>query len=144
MPILAGQTITETTLNRLRPKTYFAVGSGQVVGALTNADVTDATITLTTETAGAEYEAECVWDFDATATGTGNSSARMALDGLPQTPLATFGGNDTAERASVAQNYHGTLPTAGSHTFKLLASPVAGHQVQGVNSSIKVTIKEVV
>lgn len=144
MPILAGQTVTETMLNRLQSKTYSAAGSGTLAGAVTNADVPSATITLTTETAGAEYEAECVWDFDATVAGPGNSSARMALDGTPLTPLATFGGNDTAERSTVAQSYHGTIPTAGIHTFKLLASPVAGHQVQGVNSFIKVTIKEVV
>ncbi|MGW5352198.1 hypothetical protein ACWERV_17015 [Streptomyces sp. NPDC004031] len=144
MGFLAGETVTADRLNRLQPTVYFAIGSGMVVGAQTNADVPSATITLTTQTAGATYTAECVWDVDLTGATTATGTARMMLDGTAQPPLAVFGQEVATDRLTTAQNYSGTLATAGSHTFKLVASPAANQQIQGVNSSIKVTIYEVV
>lgn len=144
MPILAGQTVTETIFNRLRPKKYYAVGSGTLTGPLTNSDVTGATITVTTETAGAEYAVWCVWDLNNNGAPGGSANGRMALDGVPQTPLATFHDADAVGRGTSPQNYGGTLATAGSHTFKLVASPNSGQQVQGVNCSIMVEIAEVI
>lgn len=144
MAFQAGERMTAARLNRLQPKTYSAVGSGTLTGAQSNADVTDATITLTTEVANATYKAWCVWDCITTNTASGTLLARMSLDGSALTPLATFNGPDSGERGTIGQHYSGTLTASGSHTFKLIASPNANQQVQGTNSSIMVEITEVV
>lgn len=144
MPILAGQRVTGGQLNRIQPKKDFVVGSGTMSGPQTNADVTGATITLTTETAGARYAVWCVWDINNSGAPGGSANGRMALDGTPQTPLATFHDADAVGRGTSPQNYSGTLATVGAHTFKLVASPSSGQQVQGVNCSMIVEITEVV
>lgn len=144
MAFLAGERITATRLNRLQPVKYAAVGSGTLTGPQTNADVTDATITLTTETDGAGYVAWCVWDINTTGAAAGTATMRLNFDTANLTPLATFNGPDSGERSTVTQVYEGTVTTAGSHTFKLVASPNTNQQIQGVNSSIIVEITEVV
>lgn len=144
MPILAGQTITAQILNRLQPRKSFAVGSGTLTGPLTNADVTGATITVTTETAGAGFAVWCTWDQNMTAPTSGTFLGRLALDGVPQTPIGAQADPDNGGRGTIPMNYGGTIPTAGSHTFKLVASPNTGQVVQGVNCSILVEITEVI
>ncbi|MFJ9662859.1 hypothetical protein ACIRPR_33530 [Streptomyces griseoflavus] len=142
MPLQPGQRITAARINRLQPRTYHAIGSGTVTGAVTNADVTGAAVTFTTETADATYTAVCVWDVDLTGATTATGTARMAADGVAQSPLATFGQEVGTDRLTVTQTYSGTLGAAGSHTLKLLASPAANQSIQGVNSSILVTVME--
>ncbi|HEY9410313.1 MAG TPA: hypothetical protein VIP77_12090 [Jiangellaceae bacterium] len=144
MPILAGQVVTAQQLTRLQPVSYNAAGSGTIAASSTNADVTGATITLTTETANAVYKAWCVWDFNTTAAPGASSTARMALDSVGQSPVATFRGDNSAERGTVAQVYRGTLPSAGSHTFKLIATTATNTECLGANCSITVEINEVV
>lgn len=144
MAILAGQTVTETMLNNLQPTPYSATGSGTVAAGSTNADVTNATITLTTETAGATFKAWCTWDFNATGVPGGSSTGRMALDGVGQSPLATFRGDAANERGTVSANYRGTIAAAGSHTLKLIATTATNTECLGANCSIVVEITEVV
>ncbi|MFF9688993.1 hypothetical protein [Streptomyces sp. NPDC014623] len=143
MPILAGQTVTAGQLNRLQPKVYWAQGSGSIVGPATNADIPSATVTLTAETAGATYTAVCTFDTNVTLNGSGTWLGRMALDGVGQNPVSTMNEPTAPGRAASTQTYSGTL-TAGSHTLKLIASPQLNQVTQGVNSSILVTIYEVV
>lgn len=144
MAIQAGETITAGRLNRLQPKTYYAIGSGTVVGAASGADVPSASVTFTTEVANATYEATCIWDIDLTGATSATGTARLAVDGVAQSPLAVFGQEVATDRLTIPQTYSGTLGAAGSHTLKLIASPAALQQIQGVNCSIKVVITEVV
>ncbi|WP_159056204.1 hypothetical protein [Streptomyces sp. DSM 15324] len=53
MAYAAGDRMTAGRTNRLQPKQYYAIGSGTVAGAATNADVPSATVTFTTEAANA-------------------------------------------------------------------------------------------
>lgn len=145
MAYAAGDRITATRTNNLQSKTYYASGSGTISASQTNAAVTDATVTFTTLTDGASYSAFCVWDYDATGTPGGDGTARLQIDAVNQNPLATFGGTSGAQsRATISQNYGGTIATAGSHTFALVASTNTNMQVLGVNCSILVIIEEVV
>ena len=143
MAFAAGNKITTDRLNRLQTTIYHAIGSGTVVGAATNSDVTDATVTFTTTADDATYAAVGVWDVDWTSSTTSTGTARVDVDGSPQTPLATFGAQVSTDRTTVSQTYSGTLATAGSHTIKLIASPASGQTIQGVNSSILVFVQEV-
>ena len=144
MPILAGQVVTAQQLTRLQPVSYSAAGSGTVVASSTNADVPSASITLTTETAGAVYKAWCVWDFNTTAAPGASSTGRLALDGVGQSPLATFRGDNSAERGTVGQVYRGTVASAGSHTFKLIVTTATNTECLGANCHVVVEITEVV
>lgn len=144
MTIFAGQVLDAQTLNHLQPTSYNAVGSGTVAAGSTNADVTNATITLTTETANATYKAWCTWDFNATGVPGGSSTGRMALDGVGQSPLATFRGDAANERGTVSANYRGTIASAGSHTLKLIATTATNTECLGANCHIIVEITETV
>ncbi|MFD9757950.1 carbohydrate-binding protein [[Kitasatospora] papulosa] len=143
MPILAGQIVTATQLNRLQPKKYGAVGTSAITGPSTNTDVPGASLTITTETA-ANYVVWCVWDANVSGAGTGTLLGRLALDGINQSPLATMNHPASGGRSQPTQQYIGTLPTAGSHTFKLVASPLTLQTVQGTNCSILVEITEII
>jgi len=143
MAFLAGERITAARLNRLQSTTYSATGTGTLTGPVSNADVTDATITLTTETDGATFAAWCVWDVDLSSATTGLGFARLNVDGSLLNPLSTYALDAATDRLTVPQNYEGTLATAGTHTLKLVATLVAGQQILGVNTSILVKITEV-
>lgn len=143
MAYLAGERITAARLNRLQPTPYGAVGSGVISASSTNADVTSATVTFTTATAGAAYKAWCTWDFNALGIPGGSSTARLAIDGVGQSPLATFRGDAANERGTVSQVYTGTLSASGSHTFKLIATTSTNVEVQGVNCGLIFEITEV-
>ncbi|MGQ4358573.1 hypothetical protein [Streptomyces sp. SAS_272] len=143
MAFLAGEMATAGRINRLQSASYGAIGSGVVSASSTNVDVPSATVTVTTETAGARYVATCVWDYNTLGIPGASSTARMALDGVGQSPLATFRGDAASERGTITQTYRGTLGAAGSYTFKLIASTATNTEVQGVNCSITVEITEV-
>ncbi|GGT43324.1 hypothetical protein [Streptomyces purpureus] len=145
MPLLAGQRLKAGQLDRLRPRRYSAVGTSTVAGPLTNGDIPGCTITLTTETANAEYHIIGVFDIRATLGSAGTATGRAAIDGAMQSPLATFNAPDASGRNTVAQQWTGTIPTAGSHTIKLVATLTNSTQeAVGVNSSVVVIIQEVV
>lgn len=144
MAFLAGEKVTAARLNRLQPKTYRAAATSTLSGPSTNGDVPGATVTFTTEAADAEYVAHAVFDYRMTGTPTTLGSGNIHVDSVLQAEYATFrdGGGSSGTSATVAQVYRGTLSAAGSHTIKLVASPVTGQQVN-IYSSITVTIHEV-
>lgn len=144
MSFLAGETITAARLNRLQPTTYRAVATSTLSGPATNADVPGATITFTTQAASAVYKVEAVYDYRLTGTPTTLGSGNIAVDGSVQTEYALFrdGSGTINTGATITQVYRGTLSAAGSHTIKLVASPVSGQQLN-VYSTITVTIYEV-
>lgn len=144
MSIAAGEIVTAARLNLLQPVTYYAQGSGTLAGAATNGDVPSATVTFDTQNDNAVYAVTGVWDWDLTGATTSTGTARIAVDGVNQSPLCTFAGEVGTDRATVTQSYRGTLAAAGSHTIKLVASPAANQQIQGANSSISIAIYEVV
>ncbi|WP_031516766.1 hypothetical protein [Streptomyces sp. NRRL F-5123] len=144
MTILAGQTVTAAMLNRLKPAVYSATGTGPLVGAATNADVPGAAVTLTTATAGAAYGVTCVWDVQLTGATTSLLTVRLSVDGTTVAPLGTFSAQASGNRSTIPQQYTGVLASAGSHTFKLVGSPSASQTIQGTNTSLIVTIYEVV
>ncbi|MFI0897759.1 hypothetical protein [Streptomyces sp. NPDC020983] len=144
MPVAAGQRVLASTLNRLQPAVYSAVGTGNVTGAATNAAVPGATVTLTTATAGARYTVACVWDVTLTGATTSLLTVRLSVDGATVAPLGTFAASASGNRSTIPQQYSGTLASAGSHTFTLVGSPAASQTIQGTNTSLIVTIYEVV
>lgn len=143
MALVSGNRATGDRINNLQSKIYYAIGSGTIAASQTNADVTSATVTFETLTDNATYAAFCVWDFNVTGTPAASSTARLDVDGVDQSPLATFNGTANNERGTVAQNYSDVLPTAGSHTLKLQATTSTNTTVQGVNCSILVIVEEV-
>ncbi|MCM2390204.1 hypothetical protein [Streptomyces albipurpureus] len=143
MALLAGQILTAEQVNRIQPRPHNAVGTGTISGALSNQTVANTTITLDTETDGATYHAVCVWDLD-TNTGATTGTGRLNVDGANQSPLAAFSDATGTDRGTFSQVYQGTLAAAGSHTFKMIASPGAGQIIQGVNCAYNLTIFEVV
>lgn len=144
MAYASGDRMTATRTNNLQTKVYYAIGSGTIAASQTNADVTDATVTFDTTTNNATYAAFCVWDYNASGTPAATSTARLVVDTVSQSPLATFNATGATERNTVAQNYSDVLPTAGSHTLKLIATTSTNTTVQGVNCSILVLVEEVV
>lgn len=143
MAFLAGERITATRLNRLQPVVYGAIGTSTVAASSTNTDVPSATVSVTNSTVNAVYKAWCVWDFNATGIPGASSTGRMAIDGVGQSPLATFRGDAANERGTVIAVYEGVLTTAATRTFKIIATTSTNVEVQGVNSSITVEITEV-
>ena len=143
MAILAGEIVTAGRLGRMQPRPYHAVGNADLTGAVSNADVPGATYTFTTTAANAVYTVVAVFDFDNAALTT-LMIGRIAVDGAVQSPLATNGSQVTTDRVTATQTYKGTLASAGSHTIKLVATLDTGQQVRGVNSSLLITITEVV
>jgi hypothetical protein len=146
MPILAGQIVTAAQLNRLQPKSYRAVGSTTLSGAVTNADVPGASVTFTTETTDAVYVAHASFDpriYQNTQSGL--NAGNIMVDGVIGNEYAIFrdGGGSTGTAMSVSQTYRGTLGAAGSHTIKLVANLLANVQLN-VYASLTVTIYEVV
>lgn len=146
MPILAGQTVTAGQLMRLQPVTYDAVGTTSQAGPATNADVTGATITLTTSQPNAVAVVTTTFDFDFTAATTTVGSGRLVVDGVGQNRYAVFGQGpgDGSDRSTVSQSYRATLAAAGSHVLKLTFSAPSGMTLQGVYTSLVATIYEVV
>ncbi len=146
MSFKAGETATAARINRLAPTPYRAAATSTLTGPQTSADVPGATVTFTTETDGAAYVVEAVFDYRNNATGTSSQgSGNIAVDNVVQSEFAIFrdGGGSANTSMTVAQVYKGTLTTAGSHTIKLVASPVLNQVIQ-VYSSITITIYEVV
>ncbi|MFD3654326.1 hypothetical protein [Streptomyces sp. NPDC058620] len=148
MPIPAGGIVTAGQLGRIQPRTYRAPATGILAGSVTNADVPGATVTFSTEAANATYVVDAWFDFRVTGTsGTALGSGNIHVDGTLEAEYAVFrdshAGSAAGTGSSVGHTYRGTLPAAGSHTIKLVASPSVGQQVN-IYSSVTVTIYEVV
>lgn len=148
MGFLAGETITAGRLNRIQPTTYEeACTSALTVTTATYADITGASITLTTTADNAIYIAEAV--FDCNVTGTSTTSlmvARLLVDGVVDSGIAVYA-MDTLDRSTIAMRWRGFLVAAGSHTLKIQGANTgaAGTGVfQQDDTKLQVTIYEVV
>ncbi len=149
MTFLAGERITAARINRLQPKTYVAACSSALTATTsTYADITGASITLTTETDNATYTAHAVFDMNVLATsGTILMVGRMQVDSVTDSGIAVYA-MDALTRATVAMSWRGTIASAGSHTFKLQGALTSGLATGGAfqqdDTKIQVTIYEVV
>ncbi|MFD3640953.1 hypothetical protein [Streptomyces griseus] len=150
MPILAGQIVTASQLNRMQPSTTDAIASSAtpVLATTTIVDVPGATITLTTTTPNAIYRVVGTFDVLPGATSpTVLVFGFLNVDGVTDTGVA-IQGLTSSIRSTVSQTWRGTLAAAGSHTLKLQASLsgslASGATVRPQNSKISVEISEVV
>ncbi|QYA94005.1 hypothetical protein KZO11_09930 [Streptomyces anulatus] len=146
MPIFSGQKVTAGQLNRLQPTTYRAgTQTVALTGPLTNADAPGISIAFTTQTAGAVVAATIVCDFDPTTTIGGLSSGRLFIDGVGVGEFAVYqqGPGTTGDRGSTPQTYREVIPTAGTHTAKLVVTLATGMNLN-VYSSVLLTVYEAV
>ncbi|GGZ28064.1 hypothetical protein [Streptomyces nitrosporeus] len=144
MPIYAGQVVTAGQLTRLQPRTYKAVATGTLSGAVTAADVPGCSITLTTQAAGAIITAAAVFDFDPASALSGLSSGRLVIDGAGVGEYAVYqSAGASADRQSTPQSYRETIAAAGTHTIKLQATLVSGMALN-LYTTLLVTVYEVV
>lgn len=144
MPFASGEKVRASKLNRIQPTTYIARSSGDVTGAVTDTDVTGATITLTTLADNAIYDATAFFDFDLTGAVTTIGIGKLSVDGVLLTPSAFFEAEVTTDRATPGQLWRGTLAAAGSHTLKLTVSLPANMAVRNPHTVLHVMITEVV
>jgi hypothetical protein len=146
---LAGQTLTAGQLERVQPRTYEGAASAPLaVSTTTYADIVGATVTVTTTAPNAHFKAEAVLDASVGATSATNLMVgRLVVDGTPDSGGLAVYGMDTQDRATVAQQWTGVLPAAGSHTLKLQGACTASGSGSGSflqsDTKIIVTIKEV-
>ncbi|MGA5424515.1 hypothetical protein [Streptomyces lavendulocolor] len=150
MPILAGQTVLASVLNRLQPKRYIAAATSNLVrnNVTTVADIPGATITVDTETANATYTVYATFDVQIGATAAGNMLGYLMVDGATDSAQAARR-MDAVTRDTITQVWQGTLPAAGSHTFKLqgqssAASASVGTLFTSGSTKIQLEITEVV
>lgn len=146
MPILAGEVVTAARLNRLQPVTYHADATAAVGPSVTDADITGATITLTTQTNNAIFVATGDYDFDYSGAATALEQGKLVVDGSIQAGTANCqdGTATTNDRRTHSRTWRGTLATAGSHTLKLTCTLGSGITVNATHTGITVTIYEVV
>lgn len=147
MPFLAGEIVTAARLNRIQPVPYQAIASSNLTGIQTNADIPGATITLTTLTNSAVYVCHGVFDAGITGANVAILSGGLSVDGAVQTARGLLqqaaGANN--DRVTAAQEWRGTLATAGSHTLKLVGTcSDADNAFRATHTVIEVTIYEVV
>ncbi|MFE0201417.1 hypothetical protein ACFW0I_37665 [[Kitasatospora] papulosa] len=145
MPIPAGGIVTAGQLARMQPTPYKAVASVAVTGPATNADVPGCSITLTTLAPNAIIVAETVFDFDPIGTVNGLSSGRLWIDGAGVGEFAVYqaGPGVVADRNSAPQNYREVIPSAGTHTLKLVTTLATGVNLN-IYTTLIVTVYEVV
>ncbi|TFE42507.1 hypothetical protein E3E14_25320 [Streptomyces sp. ICN441] len=150
MPFLAGQTVTAAQLERIQPKVHEgAATSALAVSTTTYADIPGATVTFDTAAANAKFKAEAIFDANiTTVSGTNLMVGRLVVDGTPDSGGLAVYAMDTQDRATIAQQWTGTLPVAGSHTLKLQGACTASGSGAGSflqsDTKIIVTVMEVV
>ena len=146
MAFFAGEIVTATRLNRLQPVSYGVAASGALTLTTTVTDVPGATITLNTLTANAVYKAWAVFDMVVVTAATGNNmNGYLSVDGAQQTAVAAHE-MVAADLDTVAQQWRGTLATAGSHTLKLRGNRSAAGDgtIAAAHTTLIVEISEVV
>lgn len=149
MPFLSGQVVTADDLNHLKPTSYLATATVDLVGSVTNTDVVGATMTIDTETDNAVFDAIAIGDFDTVGGGTTTAASfRLMVDGVEaDTSRGIFqvGAATANDRQTTPQVWHGTIPVAGPHTIKIQASTLpANMEINALHTRLLVTIHEVV
>ncbi|TLQ45748.1 hypothetical protein [Streptomyces marianii] len=149
MPFFAGQTLTAGQMERVQPRFFEGAASGALaVSTTTYADIPGATVTFDTAAANAKFKAEAIFDaVVSTTSGTNLMVGRLVVDGTPDAGGLAVYAMDTADRATIAQQWTGTLASAGSHTLKLQGACTAGGSGNGSflqsDTKLIVTINEV-
>ncbi|MGW4040873.1 hypothetical protein ACWEIM_32135 [Streptomyces sp. NPDC004778] len=146
MPILAGQIITAGQLTRLQPVPYEVTGTSNLNPIpVSETDVPGALLSITTTTANAFFVATAVFAFDTISAGTTFAEGRLRVDGVNASGAARWSGPATTDFGTAAQQWSGTLATAGSHPFQLRAAVNSGSDIQllGAYTKLQVTIYEV-
>lgn len=148
MPILAGQTLTAAQLNRLQPAPYEAEATSTLTLGTSVADIVGATYTLSTSAANALYVVDATFDCWAeVVSGVTAIQCRLDVDGVNAGREGVFLGATTGERATIHQQWKGTLASSGSHTLKLRGLKSAGvgtYKIVATSTVIGITIYEVV
>lgn len=121
MAILPGEDVEAARLNRLQTLFYDQAATSPLTLTTTIQDMPGAVYVVTTETDNALYKVSAVFDI---AIGTANSTVicegRLYLDGVQQPRSALKHGNQI-DRATVAQQWSGTLADADDYEFTLRA-----------------------
>lgn len=148
MAFTAFETITAAKLNRIQPVTYEGIATSTLSTSTTVADIVGATVTLSTTAANAIYVVNATFDcYVSAASGVTTIQGRLDVDGVNAGREAVFTGTATGERATIKQQWRGTLAAAGSHTLKLrgLKSGAVGtYQIISGSTIIGITITEVI
>lgn len=149
MPFSAGEIGLASKFNRIQPTTYdVAATTAPVTLTTSNQDVTGATITFSTTAANAIYVATACFDFEATTAAVTVMQGRLSVDAAVQTEEALLDGSISSDqRATVYQQWRGTLASSGSHTIKLVALKslnVGVMRVNHIHTTLTVVIYEVV
>ncbi|MFJ3084707.1 hypothetical protein ACIPJG_33845 [Streptomyces halstedii] len=146
MPILAGQIITAGQLARMQPTPYIGEATAALTAGTTYQLIPGCSITLATLAPNASYSVIGVFDSAVTTVHATNLMVgRLVVDGAAGTGLAIHA-MDTLDQDTVAMVWNGTLPAAGSHTFRLegVISGTGGAGRFGQYTRLLVTITEVV
>ncbi|MFC8862646.1 hypothetical protein [[Kitasatospora] papulosa] len=148
MPILAGQIVKASQLNRMQPRSDAAAADTNLVRNNTTAvgDISGTTITVVTTVPNAVYTAVGTFDVQIGATGAGNIIGYLNVDGTADSGVAARR-MDAVTRDTIAQTWRGVLATAGSHTFKLqgqtsVATASAGNIFTSGSTKLALTIAE--
>lgn len=143
MAFAPGQFITAQRLNRLQPKTYWASASGTFPISQSLVDIPGTSMSIVVETAGATVAID--WSVSVYASGSMASSASArAWFGTDSSPVySLFQSTAANEKASVANTWMTTVPTAGTYTAKLVGSTPVNATMSNYGS-IKVVVSEVV
>lgn len=123
MPILSGEVVTATRLNRLKPTTYYAVATGNLVGPQTDTDVPGATITLTTETDSAVCSIWATCGYTWTANTT-ISTCEVWQGSTPLPGKIYVDPDNTTGRSTNGNAWRVAPGAAGSYTFKIVGESI--------------------
>lgn len=149
MPISSGQVVTADDLNHLKPTTYSARATADLVGVVVDTDIVGATIPVDTETDNAVYVVHGTFgaDWGGAATAGNFVRGKLAVDGVTQTGEAQFeqATGASGDRIPGSQVWRGTLAVAGSHTLKLIGTVNdADQRILADHTALVIDIHEVV
>jgi hypothetical protein len=118
------------------------IASGTVTLSTSAQDVPGVAVTVSVN-AGALYTVDGVFDMEIQVTGNATMAGLLDIDTVGQTAQAILDDAGVTPRATVAQNWDGSL-TAGSHTFKLraLKSAAVGTMRVNTHTTMRVCIWE--
>lgn len=137
----SGDIITAQKLNWLAPKVYSQQATS-ATGPGTTADIPGLTQTINTDTAGAVATLWWFVSFYASTTApTTNGTAQAFLDGVGVGNYIIADHRVASAKWTPGQSLQVTIPTAGSHTFKVQAVTPA-NMTTAIYCSLTILIQE--
>lgn len=124
--LLSGEMLVAQRLNRLQPRPSNVIGTSNLALSTTEADITGASITVTTETAAAYYVVQATFAFDISSATTAFATGVCQLDGVSLAGAARWSGEVGTDFGEASFQWRGPVGAAGSHTFKLRGSMSSG------------------